>query len=61
MEDPWTGLWEKLRVPKEEADYKRRREIPPQTLLLGRSRGSGVEEEIERRERDQGEKGWIGE
>ena len=29
LEDPWPGAWEKLRVPKEEADYRRRREIPP--------------------------------
>ena len=29
MEDPWTGAWEQLRVPREEVDYRRRREIPP--------------------------------
>ena len=29
MEDSWTGTWERLRVPKEEANYRRRREIPP--------------------------------
>ena len=32
MEDLWTGCWERLRVPKKEVDYRRRRNIPPQTL-----------------------------
>ena len=29
LQDPWTGEWEWLWVPKEEADYRRWREIPP--------------------------------
>ena len=24
VEDPWTGKWQKVRVPREEADYRRR-------------------------------------
>ena len=32
MEDPWTGTWERLRLTKEEADYRRRREIPRDCL-----------------------------
>ena len=35
MEDPWTGAWERLRVPKEEADYRKRRGIPPQPSYWG--------------------------
>ena len=28
VEDPWTGKWETVRVPREEADYWRRRGLP---------------------------------
>ena len=50
MEDPWTGTWERLRVPKEEADYRKERN-PSRTLLLGRSRSQRVEEKAKRRKR----------
>ena len=35
MQDPCTGLWERLRVPKQEADYRRREEIPPKHSYWG--------------------------
>ena len=38
MDDPWTESWERLRVPKEEADYRRRREIPPRPSYWGEAK-----------------------
>ena len=60
MEDPWTGLWERLGVPKEEADYRRRREIPPRPSYWGeaevREWRRRVREEKERVEREKRER-----
>ena len=37
-EDPWTGFWERLRVPKEEADHRKRAEISPRTSYWGEAK-----------------------
>ena len=38
LQDPRTGEWERLWVPKEEANYRRRREIPPQPSYWGEAK-----------------------
>ena len=37
VEDPWTGKWEKIKVPREEADYHRRRGLPQHPSYWGES------------------------
>ena len=60
MQDPWTGAWERLRVPKEEADYRQRREIPPRPSYWGEAEAREwrrkLREEKERVEREMGER-----
>ena len=60
MEDPWTGAWEKLRVRKEEADYRRRRESPPRPSYWGEAEArewrQRLREEKEKVERGRREK-----
>ena len=35
MKDPWTGKWERLRIPKEQAGCQRRRELTPKPSYWG--------------------------
>ena len=35
MEDPWTRAWERLRVPKEEADLGKEERSPPRPSYWG--------------------------
>ena len=37
VEDPWTGKWEKIKVPHEEADYRRRKGLPQRPSYRGES------------------------
>ena len=37
VEDPWTGRWEKVKVPREEADYRRRKGLPQRPSYWGES------------------------
>ena len=59
MEDPQTRVWERLRVPKEEVDY-RRRDIPPRPSYWGeddaREWRRKLREEKERVERERRER-----
>ena len=37
VEDPWTGKWERVKVPREEADYRQRRGLPQRPSYWGES------------------------
>ena len=60
MEDLRTGLWERLRVPKEKADYRRRVEFPPKPSYWGETEAREwrrrLREEKDRVEREKRER-----
>lgn len=41
-ENPWTEKLEKLMIPHEEVERRKRKGKPCKTLILGRKRGLGV-------------------
>ena len=55
MEDPWTRAWERQRVPKEEADYRKRREIPPRPSYWGEAEAREWRRKL-REEKERGER-----
>ena len=63
VEDPWTGRSERVRVPREEADYGRRQRFPPRLSYWGekeamewRRRLREEKERVEQEERER--KAW---
>ena len=53
MQDPWAGKWERLRIPKEGADYRKRREVSPRPSYWGET------EVREWRRKLREEKEWV--